>query len=76
MSVKSKKIVVSAVATKPPVILKKGVLNNAYSWEIQLPILVTYQSPTQYTKQNVIITMTIVRTSSVNAPRGMAWTLD
>lgn len=71
-AVKSKKIVVSAVATAAPVILKKGVLNNAYSWEIQLPMLVTYQSPTQYTKQNVIITMTIVRTSSVNAPRGMA----
>ncbi len=71
-AVQSKKIVVSAVATKPPIILKKGVLNNAYSWEIQLPMLVMYQSPTQYSKKNVIITMTIVRTSSVNAPRGMA----
>ncbi len=71
-AVKDKKLIVSAVATKPPVILQKGILGNAYSWRVQLPMLIMYQGAKEYSKQNVIITMLITRTSSVNAPTGVA----
>lgn len=71
-AVKDKKLVVSAVATGTPLILQKGILNNVYAWKVQLPMLITYQSESQFSKQNVIVTMLITRTTTTNAPKGVA----
>lgn len=70
-AVKAKKLVVSAVATRAPVILQKGILNGSYSWRIQMPILVTYQSASQFTQQNNVVTMLVTRISTLNSPRGI-----
>ncbi|PJD96241.1 MAG: type IV secretion protein DotI [Legionella sp.] len=70
-AVKAKKLVVSAVATRAPVILQKGILNGNYSWRIQMPILVTYQSASQFTQQNNVVTMLVTRISTLNSPRGI-----
>lgn len=70
-SVKVKKLVVSAVATRAPIILEKGVLNGRYSWRVQMPILVTYQSASEFTQQNLVVTMLITRVSTLNSPRGI-----
>jgi len=70
-AVKAKKLVVSAVATKAPVILQKGVLNDRYSWRVQMPILITYQSASEFTQQNTIVTMLITRVPTLNSPRGI-----
>jgi len=70
-AVKSKKLIVSAVATRAPIILQKGILNGRYSWRVQMPILVTYQSASQFTQQNNIVTMLIQRVSTLNSPRGI-----
>lgn len=71
-AVKAKKLIVSAVAAGAPVILQKSVLNKAYSWRVQMPMVVTYKSPGEFTQQKVVVTMLISRTSSVNAPIGVA----
>lgn len=71
-AIKDKKLAVSAVATGSPIILQKGSLNNVYSWRVQLPMLITYQGAKEYSKQYNIVTMLITRTSSVNAPTGVA----
>jgi intracellular multiplication protein IcmL len=71
-AVKNKQLTVSAVVSAPPVIIKKGALNNVYSWQVQLPMTITYQGDSEFTKQNVIVTMLISRTSSVNSPDGIA----
>ncbi|HHM0577190.1 TPA: type IVB secretion system apparatus protein IcmL/DotI, partial [Legionella pneumophila] len=65
-AVKAKKLVVSAVATRAPIILQKGVLNGRYSWRVQMPILVTYQSASEFTQQNNVVTMLITRVSTLN----------
>ncbi|HAU0259184.1 TPA: type IV secretion protein DotI [Legionella pneumophila] len=70
-AVKAKKLVVSAVAIRAPIILQKGVLNGRYSWRVQMPILVTYQSASEFTQQNNVVTMLITRVSTLNSPRGI-----
>jgi intracellular multiplication protein IcmL len=43
----AKKLVVSAVATGTPVILDQAVIGGRYSWKVQIPLLVSYQSPNE-----------------------------
>lgn len=70
-AVKAKKLIVSAVATRAPIIMQKGVLNGKYSWSVQMPILVTFQSASQFTQQNNVVTMLITRIPTLNSPRGI-----
>ena len=70
-AVKAKKLIVSAVATRAPVILQKGILNGRFAWRVQMPLLVTYQSASEFTQQNNVVTMLISRVSTLNSPRGI-----
>lgn len=70
-AVKAKKLIVSAVATRAPIILQKGMLNGRYAWRVQMPILVTYQSASEFTQQSSVVTMLITRVSTLNSPRGI-----
>lgn len=70
-AVKAKKLIVSAVATRAPIILQKGLLNGRFAWRIQMPILVTYQSASEFSQQNNVVTMLITRVSTLNSPRGI-----
>lgn len=69
--VKAKKLIVSAVATRAPIILQKGLLNGRFSWRVQMPILVTYQSASEFYQQNNVVTMLITRISTLDSPRGI-----
>jgi len=70
-AVKAKKLIVSAVATRAPIILQKGMLGGRYAWRVQMPILVTYQSASEFTQQSSVVTMLITRVSTLNSPRGI-----
>lgn len=70
-AVKAKKLIVSAVATSAPIILQKGMLNGRYSWRVQMPILVTYQSASEFSQQRNVVTILISRISTLNSPRGI-----
>lgn len=70
-AVKAKKLIVSAVATRAPIILEKGILSGRYSWRVQMPMLVTYQSASEFTQENYIVTMLIQRVSTLNSYRGI-----
>ena len=70
-AVKAKKLIVSAVATRAPIILQKGILNGKYAWRVQMPILVTYQSASEFSQQNNVVTMLITRINPLNSPRGI-----
>ena len=70
-AVKAKKLIVSAVATRAPSVLQKGMLNGRYSWRIQMPLLVTYQSASEFSQQNSVVTMLVTRVSTLNSPRGI-----
>lgn len=68
----SKKLAVTAVPTGAPVILNAGVVNGRYSWKVNLPLLVTYQSASTVFQQPVTITLLISRVPVLNNPQGIA----
>ena len=66
-----KKLSVSAVPTSRPIILDKGILNGRYTWRVQMKMLITYQSASEYTQNATVVTMLINRVSTFNSPRGI-----
>ena len=68
----AKKLVVSAVATGTPVILDQAVVDGRYSWKVQIPLLVSYQSPNEQTQKPVVVMMIISRVPTVDMPKGIA----
>lgn len=69
--VRSKKLVVSAVQTGTPVILKEGPINHRYSWQVQLPMLISYQSASEVIKQDINMTMLITRVPTLESEKGI-----
>lgn len=70
-AVLDKKLIVSAVATGAPVVLQQGLLLGVYSWKVQMPMLVTYQSASQFSQQSVVVTMLVTRISTLDSPLGI-----
>lgn len=70
-AVRAKKLIVSAVAKRAPIIIKKGMLGDRYAWRVQLPLLITYQSASEFSQTEDVVTMTIRRVSTLNSPRGI-----
>jgi intracellular multiplication protein IcmL len=70
-AVLDKKLVVSAVAIGAPVILDQGVLNGTYTWTVQMPMLVTYQSASQNAEQKIVVKIVVQRISTLNSARGI-----
>jgi hypothetical protein len=68
----NEKLIVSAVAINSAVILSEGMMNNVYTWKIQLPLLLTYQgaSPTS-TQKTVAVSVLVTRVPTNQAPKGI-----
>lgn len=71
VAVIDKKLVVSAVATGAPVIIREGVVDGVYAWTIQMPILITYQSASQYSQQSLVVTLLVKRVPTLTNPFGV-----
>ncbi len=67
----AKKVILSAVSTGAPVILEQGEREGVYTWTVQMPMLVSYQSASQLKQQPVMITMQIQRVSTLSYYRGV-----
>lgn len=70
-AVRVKRLIVSATAINPATIVQKSIIDGRYTWRVQIPIQVTYQSPTEYTQQNNLVTLLITRVSTLNTPQGI-----
>lgn len=71
-----KKMIVSATPTGAPIILRKGILNDGteegiYSWQVQLPMEIFFQSEQSPITQNIILTMIITRVPTLESPSGV-----
>src|SRR5581483_4748288 len=71
-AIKENVFVMSCVAQAAPVIEGAGLLNGTYSWKIELPVLVTYQSSNNRESQNMIATVLVTRASEISHPQGVA----
>jgi intracellular multiplication protein IcmL len=68
----NKKLIVSAVPTGAPVIIEQGTHQGIYGWRIQIPLLVTYQSPSEISPQPLRLELLIIRLSTLQSVRGIA----
>lgn len=63
---------VNGVVSAPPVISNQGDLpGQGYTWRIQIPFLVTYQSAQKTTHQTYTMIMTIVKVPTTVNPQGI-----
>lgn len=70
-TVVQKKLSVTSVLKDSAIVLKHGVLNGAYSWVINFPLLVSYESSSESRVETRIVTLT-VRRISADYERGQA----
>ncbi|SRR5579883_86400 len=67
-----RQLFVNGVVAGTPVISNQGALpGKGYSWRIQIPFLVTYQSANTTTKRNFMVIITIVRLPTNINPQGI-----
>lgn len=73
-AVVEKKLVVSAFAKRAPVIVRSGILEGVFTWTVQIPITVIYQSGNATSQQDLVVTLTIKRISTLTNPNGIGIT--
>lgn len=70
-TVQDKKLVVSAVLSSAPIVTNEYVLNGRYTWKLQLPVMVTYQSLSEDFHDNFVVAMTVQRVSTLDNISGV-----
>ncbi len=72
-SVDRKKYILSAVPTSAPVITKeKPTPDGIYNWQLQFPIQMVYQNVREVQRSDWIVTLSIIRVPTTEAPDGLA----
>ncbi len=67
-----KRLVVSAVVTDTPVVLKEAILESGYyAWQVQFPMLLTYQSAGEQVQSRILLTLLITRVPSSESVTGI-----
>lgn len=70
-TVESKKLVVSATPAGAPVITNQGALDGVYSWRVQIPVVVTYQSLSEQFSERLLVTLTVQRRPTLDSKYGV-----
>jgi len=65
-TVQKEKLVVSAVLTGAPIVTNQSEVGGRYTWWVQMPVLVTYQSLNKHIPQSFIIKLVIRRISTLD----------
>lgn len=70
-----KKAIMHAVPTGTPTIVKSGVLKGVRTWEIEVPLLVTYEtSAGRVASNNLVVVVRVQRMPTTDYERGVAIT--
>jgi len=70
----TKRLVVKGAVAETPVIVMEGPIKGHYSWKVQVPMVVLYQSNTETINQHLLVTMLISRVSTLEKIQGIAIT--
>ncbi len=65
------KLFVTGVVNGTPVISNQGDIDGVYSWRVQIPFLVTYQSAQTAEQRKFTVLITVVRVPTVDDPLGI-----
>ncbi|PZP57317.1 MAG: type IV secretion protein IcmL [Micavibrio aeruginosavorus] len=63
--------VLTAAPTSAPVLISEGVVNGRYQWQVELPMVITYQAGALRRADNLVLTLLIVRVSKLESPNGV-----
>ncbi len=66
--VTSQQLNLTGIVSGQPVILQQGPLLGVYSWKVQMPVLLTFESASQITTKRIIVTVLAVQTSTEESP--------
>lgn len=67
------RLVVKPVITDVPIIVKEGMIaGERYGWRVQIPMLIQYVSASDKIEQPVLVTLLIVRVSTLTSSGGIA----
>jgi intracellular multiplication protein IcmL len=61
----SQQLVTSATVTNVPIVVQKGQINGVYSWQVQVPLLISTQKAGQQTTQNVVVRLIVQRINNI-----------
>jgi intracellular multiplication protein IcmL len=70
-TVKSKKLLMSAVIPRAPVIGFSGIVSGRHIWKVNMPVLVTFGSASDERQRQIMITMVISRVPALDTPQGI-----
>ena len=66
------KLSTTSVVQGPAVLVAEGKILGNYSWKVQVPILVTYESTSDIVVEKQIVTLLIIAASTDKHPQGIA----
>lgn len=70
-SVINNDFVTTVVPSGAPVIIAEGYMSGRYAWQIEMPILVTYQSANERFTQDLLVQAIVVRRPELENPSGL-----
>ena len=70
--IQEKRLSVSAVVTRAPVITASGLVGGTATWKVEFPLIVSYESSQGVeSTQRLMATVLVARASTVLTPRGV-----
>lgn len=69
--VESNQQVVTAAPSGAPILKSEGLVSGRYQWEVQLPMILSYQAGSKSRSDNVLVTLIIVRVPRLENPNGV-----
>jgi len=73
-AIKQEHLISHAVATGTAVIVDQFWMNDQYTWRVQMPMLVSLESPGRRIPQALLVTLLVTRVSTLDNPKGIAIT--
>jgi len=70
-AVEENRQVISAAPRSAPTILAEGVMGGVYQWQVEMPMMVTYQIGQQQRNVSMNIRLNIVRVPKLESPNGV-----
>jgi intracellular multiplication protein IcmL len=63
--------VVSAAPASAPILISEGIVNGRYQWQVQVPLVVTYQAGSSVRDDKMLVTLLLVRVPKLESPNGV-----
>lgn len=70
-TVESKSIIVTAIARGVPILLAQGYVWGRWTWKVQVPLRISYQSASEIKRENLIVTVLVVASPTWENPRAI-----